>query len=81
MLVSGISIVTFNRCISLLGAGDTTAIMALLLAVASILPNPVLGEVPTPAKGAAIAIGVVFAARPGPCPAPRATPSREGKGP
>jgi hypothetical protein len=40
MLVSAITIVIFNRCISLLGARDTTAIIALLRAVPSTLPNP-----------------------------------------
>jgi hypothetical protein len=70
-----------HRHIHPVGAGDNTATNALLRAVASTLANSVLGEVPTPAKSAAITIGVVFAARPGPCPAPRATPSRQGKGP
>src|SRR5258708_13583600 len=82
MLMSGAAIVTFNRSVALLGAGAATAIIALLPAVASILAIPVLGEVPTPAESAAIAaiaIGVLFAARPGPSLAPRATPSREGK--
>ena len=82
MLMSGVAIVTFNRSVALLGAGAATAIIALLPAVASILAIPVLGEVPTPAESAAIAaiaIGVLFAARTGPSLAPRATPTREGK--
>jgi drug/metabolite transporter (DMT)-like permease len=67
VLVSGIAIVSFNRAVSLLGAVAATAIIALIPAVATILAIPVLGEVPTAAEGAAIAviaIGVLLATRP-----------------
>lgn len=67
VLVSGIAIVSFNRAVSLLGAVAATAVIALIPAAATILAIPILGEVPTAAEGAAIAviaIGVVLATRP-----------------
>jgi drug/metabolite transporter (DMT)-like permease len=82
LLMSGVAIVAYNRSVALLGAGAATAIIALLPAVASVLAIPVLGEVPTPAECAAIvaiAVGVLFAAKPVPSLLPRATPPREGK--
>jgi drug/metabolite transporter (DMT)-like permease len=69
VLMSGIALVTFNRAVSLLGAAAATAVIALLPAVASLLAIPVLGEIPTPAGGAAIAvivIGVLLATKPAP---------------
>lgn len=66
-LMSGVAIVTFNRSVALLGAGAATAIIALLPAVASLLAIPMLGEIPTPIEGVAIAViatGVLLAARP-----------------
>lgn len=69
VLMSGVAIVTFNRAVSLLGAVAAAAIIALVPAVASILAIPVLGEIPTPVEGGAIAVivaGVLLAARPKP---------------
>jgi drug/metabolite transporter (DMT)-like permease len=67
VLMSGVALATFNRSVALLGASAATAIIALLPAVASILAIPILGEVPTLAEGAAIAVivtGVLLAAKP-----------------
>jgi drug/metabolite transporter (DMT)-like permease len=67
VLMSGIAIITYNRAVSMLGSEAATAIIALLPAVASLLAMPVLGERPSPAEGAAIAIivaGVLLASRP-----------------
>jgi drug/metabolite transporter (DMT)-like permease len=69
MLMSGGAIVAFNRSVALLGTSAATAIIALLPGVTCILAIPVLGEVPTLAESAAIAaiaLGVLFAARPTP---------------
>ena len=57
--MSAVAIGTFNRAVSLLGSAAATAIIALLPAVASLFAIPVLGEIPTPVDGAAIAIIVV----------------------
>ncbi|MHA6644762.1 EamA family transporter [Mesorhizobium sp. A623] len=59
VLMSGVAIVTFNRAISILGASATTAIIALVPAAASILAIPILGEIPSPAECAAIAVIVI----------------------
>ncbi|MHA6687534.1 DMT family transporter [Mesorhizobium sp. A556] len=59
VLMSGVAIVTFNRAISLLGASAATAIIALVPAAASILAIPILGEIPSPAECAAIAVIVI----------------------
>ncbi len=78
ILMSGVAIVTFNRSVALLGAGAATAIIALIPAMASLLAIPALGEVPTPVESAAIvvlAIGVLFAASPGPSSAPPRNPT------
>ncbi|WP_246149193.1 DMT family transporter [Skermanella pratensis] len=76
VLMSAVAIVTFNRAVSLLGSAAATAIVALVPVVASVMAIPVLGEVPTPIEGVAIAVivvGVALAARPPrvrPAPAP-----------
>jgi drug/metabolite transporter (DMT)-like permease len=67
VLMSTVAIVTFNRAVSLLGSGAATAIVALVPVVASVMAIPILGEIPTPIEGVAIAvivIGVTLAARP-----------------
>lgn len=67
VLMSAVAIVTFNRAVTLLGSGAATAIVALVPVVASAMAVPILGEIPTPIEGAAIAvivIGVTLAARP-----------------
>lgn len=66
VLMSGVAIVTFNRAVTLLGAGAATAIIALIPATASLLAVPVLGEAPSPAGWGAIAVivlGVLLASR------------------
>ncbi len=66
-LMSGVALVTFNRAVSILGSSAATAIIALLPAIASLLAVPVLGEVPSAAQCAAIAVivaGVCLAAKP-----------------
>ena len=66
-LMSAVAIITFNRAVALLGAGAAAAIVALLPVIASVMAIPVLGEIPTPLEGAAIAViafGVILAARP-----------------
>jgi drug/metabolite transporter (DMT)-like permease len=73
VLMSGVALATFNRSVALLGPSAATAMIALLPAVASMLAIPVLGEWPSPAEGAAIAViigGVLLAARPVPPPEP-----------
>ncbi len=66
-LVSAVAIVTFNRAVTLLGAGAAAAIIALIPVTASLLAIPFLGETPGLVDGAAIAViavGVVLAAKP-----------------
>jgi drug/metabolite transporter (DMT)-like permease len=66
-LMSGVALIAFNRAVSALGAAAATAVIALLPAVAAILAIPVLGETPSAAQDAsiaAIALGVLLAARP-----------------
>jgi drug/metabolite transporter (DMT)-like permease len=68
-LMSAVAVVAFNRAVALLGARAAAAIIALLPVVASTMAIPVLGEIPSPLGGAAIAIialGVFLAARPAP---------------
>lgn len=79
VLMSGVAIGTFNRAVALLGSAAATAVIALLPAVASLLAIPVLGEIPTPLEGAAIAVivgGVLLAARPAAAPSPSRPPRR-----
>ncbi|WP_374448931.1 DMT family transporter [Stella sp.] len=74
-LMSGVAIVTFNRAVNLLGPSAATAIIALLPAIATVLAVPVLGEMPTPGQGVAIAVivaGVGLVARATPPARPRA---------
>lgn len=69
VLMSGVALIAFNRAVSALGAAAATAVIALLPAVAALLAIPVLGETPSTAQGlsiAAIALGVLLAARPAP---------------
>jgi drug/metabolite transporter (DMT)-like permease len=76
VLMSGVALVAFNRSVALLGAGAATAIIALLPGVVSVLAIPILGEVPTPNEGVAIAVivaGVLLAASP--AAARRASPT------
>lgn len=71
MLMSGVAIFTFNRAVFLLGSSAATAIIALIPAIASLLAIPVLGEIPSPAEGAAIVViiaGVLLAAARRPTP-------------
>lgn len=66
VLMSSVAVVTFNRAVSLLGAGAATAIIALVPVGASLLAVPLLGEIPSPIEAAATALiiaGVVLAAR------------------
>lgn len=76
LLMSAVAIVTFNRAVTLLGAGAATAIIALLPAITTALAFPVLREAPSLTSGIATAIiaaGVLLAARPTP-QVPQATP-------
>lgn len=66
VLVSGVAIVSFNRAVTLLGPAGATAIIALIPTAAAALAAPILGEAPTAAEGAAMAVitlGVLLAAR------------------
>ncbi len=70
-LMSAVAIVTFNRAVTLLGAGAAAAIIALVPVMATLLAMVFLGETPGLIAGIAtgvIALGVVFAARPAPMP-------------
>lgn len=71
LLMSAVAIVTFNRAVTLLGAGAATAIIALLPTITTSLAFPVLHEAPSLASWiatAVIAAGVLLAARPAPQP-------------
>ncbi|WP_293859308.1 DMT family transporter [uncultured Alsobacter sp.] len=64
ILVSTVAVITFNRAVAQLGAPVSSAIMALVPVVATLLAIVVLGEVPSLPEGAAIvtvALGVVLA--------------------
>ena len=66
VLVSGVSIIAYNRAIALIGPGAAAAVVSLVPVVATALAIPVLNERPTAfATGAvaAIATGVLLAAR------------------
>lgn len=68
ILLSGVAIAVFNRAVSLLGPGASTAIIALIPVVASLLAVPALGEVPSAPESIAIivlAAGVLLTARTG----------------
>lgn len=65
VLVSGVSVVAFNRAVALLGPAPASAIASLVPVVATVLAVPVLGEIPGPREGlavAGIAAGVFLAA-------------------
>ena len=69
-LVSGVSIIAYNRAIALIGPGAAASVVSLVPVVATLLGILILGEWPTPlatAAVAAIVAGVLLAVR-----APRA---------
>ena len=57
VLMSAVALVAFNRAVNLLGAGASTAIIATIPALTTVVAVPVLDEVPT--LSAAIAIGTI----------------------
>jgi drug/metabolite transporter (DMT)-like permease len=66
-LMSAVAIVTYNRAVAVLGPGAAAAIIALVPVAATTMAAPLLGEVPSPIQGlavAVIAVGVILAARP-----------------
>ncbi len=66
VLVSGVSIITYNRAIALIGPGAAAAVVSLVPAVATALAIPILGEMPTVFTTAAVATivaGVLLAAQ------------------
>lgn len=72
VLVSGVSIVAYNRAIALVGPAAAASVTSLVPVAAALLAIPVLGETPTPLTAAAVACvaaGAYLAARP-PRPAP-----------
>jgi drug/metabolite transporter (DMT)-like permease len=67
LLMSAVAIVTFNRAVTLLGAGAATAIIALLPTITTVLAQPILHEAPSVVSWIATAViagGVLLAARP-----------------
>lgn len=76
VLVSGVSIIAYNRAIALIGSGAAAAVVSLVPVAATVLAIPILGETPTVFTAAAvtvIAAGALLAAR-----APSA-PARTGR--
>ncbi len=70
VLVSGVSIIAYNRAIALIGPGAAAAIVSLVPVAATVLAIPILGERPTVFTTVAVAViaaGVLLAAQ-----APRA---------
>lgn len=70
VLVSGVSIIAYNRAIALIGPGTAAAVVSLVPVAATVLAIPILGEVPTVFTTVAVAViaaGVLLAAQ-----APRA---------
>jgi drug/metabolite transporter (DMT)-like permease len=66
VLVSGVSIVAYNRAIALIGPGAAATVVSLVPVIATLLGIPILGEWPTPlatAAVAAIVAGVLLAVR------------------
>ena len=66
VLVSGLSIIAYNRAIALVGPGAAASVVSLVPVVATLLGIPILGEWPTPlatAAVAAIVAGVLLAVR------------------
>lgn len=65
-LVSGLSIIAYNRAIALIGPGAAASVVSLVPVMATLLAIPILNEWPTPlttAAVAAIVAGVLLAAR------------------
>ncbi len=65
-LVSGVSIIAYNRAIALIGPGAASAIVSLVPVMATLLAIPVLGERPTAFTTVAVVVivaGVLLAAR------------------
>ena len=74
VLVSGVSVIAYNRAIALIGPGAAASVVSLVPVVATLLAIPILGEWPTPlttAAVAAIVAGVLLAVQ---TPAPRREP-------
>lgn len=66
VLVSGVSILAYNRAIAIIGPGAAASISSLVPVAATLLAFLVLGEVPTPVSAAAVACivaGAFLAAR------------------
>jgi drug/metabolite transporter (DMT)-like permease len=66
VLVSGVSIIAYNRAIALIGPGAAASVVSLVPVVATLLAIPILGEWPTPlttAAVAAIVAGVLLTVR------------------
>lgn len=66
VLVSGVSIIAYNRAIALIGPGDAASVSSLVPVAATLLAFLILGEVPTPVSAAAVACivaGAYLAAR------------------
>ena len=66
VLVSGVSVIAFNRAIALIGPGAAASVVSLVPVVATLLGIPILGEWPTPLATvavAAIVAGVLLAVR------------------
>ena len=66
VLVSGVSVIAYNRAIALIGPGAAASVVSLVPVAATLLGIPILGEWPTPlAAGAVAAIvaGVLLAVR------------------
>ncbi|MEH2483883.1 drug/metabolite transporter (DMT)-like permease [Nitrobacteraceae bacterium AZCC 2146] len=71
VFMSVVAVVSYNRAITLLGAGAAAAMIALLPVIVSAVAFPVLGEALSAIEIAAIAfisVGVGLAARPNPVP-------------
>ena len=71
VLVSGVSVIAFNRAIALIGPGAAASVVSLVPVVATLLGIPILGEWPTPlamAAVAAIVAGVLLAVKVPPPP-------------
>ncbi len=75
VLVSGVSVIAYNRAIALIGPGAASAVVSLVPVMATALAIPILGEQPTVFTTAAVVVivaGVLLAAR-----TPKAAVSRE----
>ena len=66
VLVSGVSVIAYNRAIALIGPGAAASVVSLVPVAATLLGIPILGEWPTPLAAAAVAAivaGVLLAMR------------------